>query len=518
MPQYERFRTSKGKVVRRPALGIIIGTRRDDYAPEFAKLGLTPEKVASAFKQADIGITRPLQEIFSKVEEDPHVQSVLSKRRRAVTSRTLQITPVEKPRPEGKPVVSPLAQKAADYCKSVLFGDGDRDGIDELEDVLYDLTDAIGRGYSVVEIVWEDVNGELLPVKLKHWPARFTQLGDPYARHGERDRIDADQIRILTQKEDIRGEAVEDMPHKWIVHRHKARTEVLAKAALLRAVTWWMMFKHWSVADWGIFCERYGMPVRLGKYPAGGLEPGADDRELAVLEEAVLRLGKDSGAIIPEGCSVDFVETRHQGEGPYERHAKFCNGEISKAVLGNTLTTEVGSTGGNRALGEVHERAEDDMTDADALRLAKTVKRDLLAPLVRFKFGSRTPVPNARFLTEEERAQKELAERDQILVRGIGLEVPKRYFYETYEIPRPEHGEEVVKPPAQKITAEDDLPEDAETQQHADQLEQEADAEELPNSDRAIVRSALRACGVVEARRTLRALADVKKKSRAWAT
>lgn len=504
----ERATTPTGRRIR-PRVGYIVGTSRDDFAPELAKLGLTANKVADAFKAADWGETRQLQELFSKVEEDPHVHSVLSKRRRAVVARTLQINPPKQA--NGK---TALAERAAHMCRAMMDGDADGDGLHDRNQALYDITDAIGRAYSLMQIewFWNARRSWWMPVRLNHYPQRFTRLGD-WMAFKERDRMDADEVRILTEAEPIRGEPLE--PYQWIVHKHKARSDVLARAALLRIVTWWMCFKHWSAKDWSIFGERYGMPLRLGKYPAGGLDANIDEGERAVLEEAVLQLGKDAGAIIPEGCSIEFVETKHSGSGPYGDHAAFCNGEISKAILGNTLTTEVGSTGGNRALGEVHERAEDDMTDQDALLLAGTLRQQLFAPFCLFNLGEQAPVPEVAFLTEEERAQKELAERDQILVRGIGLPIPKRYFYETYEVPEPEEGEEVVEPPRQKLTAEEDLPEEEQAQ--ADALDEEAEQAELPNADRAIVRAAFRGCGLVEARRTLRALADVKKKSRAWA-
>jgi hypothetical protein len=61
-----------------------------------------------------------------------------------------------------------------------------------------------------------------------------------------------------------------------------------------------------------------------------------------------------------------------------------CNSEISKLILGGTLTTEVGgASGGNRALGEVQERAEVDLEQFDATALAETLKRDLVTWLVR---------------------------------------------------------------------------------------------------------------------------------------
>ena len=49
--------------------------------------------------------------------------------------------------------------------------------------------------------------------------------------------------------------------------------------------------------------------------------------------------------------------------------AAFCEREISKAVLGQTLTSEQGEEGGSNALGQVHENVMSMYGKPDAIKL-----------------------------------------------------------------------------------------------------------------------------------------------------
>ena len=63
-----------------------------------------------------------------------------------------------------------------------------------------------------------------------------------------------------------------------------------------------------------------------------------------------------------------------------------CDAQMSKAALGATLTTEVSTTGGNRALGGVQKQGEEKLYEFDAVSLAGTLKRDLVDWLVKLNW------------------------------------------------------------------------------------------------------------------------------------
>lgn len=449
-----------------PQPGVFVSGHRDDFESEVGRLRLNPTKMGRIFRDADRGNIQAMTEMFSAVEEDPHVHSVLQKRRRQVTSRTLHLTP-----PRGDD--SPAALRAVELCNALLFGDGGDEGIENWAESLWDMTDAIGRGYNVQQIVWEQsqIPGAMWrPVDLLPWPQHETVIGDPFTFKQNNNRS-ANEIRILTHDNPTRGEPLE--PGQWVAHVSKARTTGLHKAALLRIVAWYFLFKHFSVHDWAIFAERHGLPIRMGKYGKN-----ANKEEKAALKDAVITLGKDTGVLAPQDSTIEFIEQKIGGDLPYPVLARFCDEQISKAVLGNTLTTEA-TTRGARSLGTVMAEGEVDLADQDGRRLAATIRRDLMKPIVRWNMGDGVSIPQAEFLAEEEEDLEARSKRDERLVAKIGVPIGIAYFYETYGIPEPTPDEPLVKAPRQMVPAIFGGAEEGEEDEE-DADDEDADDEDIP--------------------------------------
>lgn len=469
-----------------PKVGTFVSDYRDDYDEGAGGIRLHPARLGSIFRRANAGDTAGMYEVFEVVEQDPHVLSVLGKRRRRVLSRTLQISASED---------SDRGQKAADLARTVILGGDGRDGIAQWHAALRDLTDAIFRGFSLLQIVWADRDGFWQPEALKYWPQRFCQLGDPLALY---DTADVDEVRVITAADLVKGEAL--APDQWICHKAKARSGPLARAALGRAVAWFYLFKHFSIRDWSIFVERYGLPIRKGTYPVG-----SDDKERTALRDALASIGKDGFCAVPEGTTIELIEARMSARHPHREMADFCNAEISKVIEGGTLTTEAGERGA-RSLGIVHQDEQSAITDEDCSQLADTLRRELIAPIVRFNGAAGWPVPTVEFLEDEDEDFKAMAETDSILVNEIGLPLSEDYFYQRYDRPRPEEGQEVVrgKPATPPAMIDDETDEQA-------REEAETEAAAATGLSRAAVRALAREP------RVLFELAAQKKRSRGWA-
>lgn len=141
----------------------------------------------------------------------------------------------------------------------------------------------------------------------------------------------------------------------------------------------------------------------------------------------------------------------------YEKLARYCDEQISKAVLGQTLSSD---SGGSYAQGKVHNEVRHDLTVGDAKALAVTVRRDIIRPLVEYNFGYDADVPFFTFDCQEAEDQKETVEIYKTLVCDMGLEIPKNHIYKKFNIPKPEDGEEVLNPRLVTETREPYLPED----------------------------------------------------------
>ena len=206
----------------------------------------------------------------------------------------------------------------------------------------------------------------------------------------------------------------------------------------MRIVAWMYMFKNYDIKDWIAFCEVFGMPLRLGKYAQSASE---DDKE--ALAQALYDIGADAAGIIPEGAEIEFVEcNKTTSIELYEKFARYCDEQISKAIVGQTLTSD---SGGSYAQSKTHDKVRMDITKADARALSNTIRKCLIRPLVVFNFGDDARVPYLVFDVEEEEDLNVTAEIYEKL-NGMGLEIPKVHIYKKFGIPEPENGEAVLEP------------------------------------------------------------------------
>lgn len=418
---------------------VAVGDVNDKYS-EYPSDGLTPRRLARIFKQADEGDVRAQMELYEEMEaKDPHLYSQMQTRKLAVTSLDWEVQPASD---------DEFDKAVADFVREQL------EGMEDLNDTLTDLLDAIGKGISILELSWaidEDGRNVIDGIEYVH-QKKLTW-----------DSV-TDEMLVCT-KEYPAGISLPE--NKFVVHRYKARSGHESKAGVLRVIAWMYLFKNYDVKDWVSFCEIFGMPLRLGKYDASASE--ADKRQLM---EAILSLGTDAAGIVPTTTMIDFIESQKTTSVEiYEKLARYCDEQISKAVLGQTLTSDSG--GGSYAQSKTHNEVRHDLMEADAVALAATIRRDIIRPLVEYNFGLDADIPSFSFATEEKEDQKELVEVYRTLVCDMGLEIPKAHVYKKFSIPKPEDGEEVLSRPAASAQA----PLQAEPDMEALKLDDSLDAQ-----------------------------------------
>jgi phage gp29-like protein len=291
-----------------------LATVRQVFAPD-PSVGLTPKRLAQLLRASEQGDAESYLALAERMEEkDLHYLSVLGTRKRAVAQLDV--------------VVEPAGESAEDEANAELVRAWLKR--DNLEDELFDILDAIGKGYSVTEIVWETSEKQWQPKKLVWVDPRWFEI----------DRVDGRTLRL-------RGaETPQDLqPLKFVVHTHQSKSGLPIRGGLARIAAWAYLFKNYAVKDWVAFAEIYGQPLRVGKYP-----PNATPDDRRVLLRAVANIGSDAAAIVPEGMAIEFVEGGSGAGGPdlYAKLCEFLDKQVSKGVLGQTLTTEVGSEGGAR--------------------------------------------------------------------------------------------------------------------------------------------------------------------------
>jgi phage gp29-like protein len=430
MPWYAPWRKEK-QPPPTPRTGRYISGARNDYDISTNARRLTPEKLARAMRNAESGDTAPQFEIFDLVEQDPHVTAELGKRRRKITSRAFRVFPAGKDEQ-----VDPRAQAAADLCTRLILGDEGRGGISNWLEAVRDLTDAVGKGIAVAQIVWDLDDGLWVPRALQRWPQSELIFGDPMG-WGQYLQTE-DEVKVRTDEEQTDGEPLE--ANGWVVHVHKTWSVPIARCALLRSVTWFYLFKHFDVKDWSIFLERMGIPPRWATYP-----PGVSNDEKTTMLNALLSMGRDAACILPEGSTLSLLESSVSASGgdPHKLMAEYCDEQISKAINGSTMSTTQGDRGA-RSAKESFLPDERAIARDDTQRLCETIRRDLLGPIVRLNLGDDVPIPYCALEGPDDEDLLIQSQIDDCLVNKVGLQLTRDYFYTRYSRPRPKAGEEIV--------------------------------------------------------------------------
>ncbi|RXF75071.1 DUF935 domain-containing protein [Hansschlegelia zhihuaiae] len=328
--------------------------------------GLTPGRVAGILRAADQGDPLRYLELAEAVEErDLHYVGVLGTRKRSVSQLDVTI------------------DAAADDAESVKHADFVREWLkrDELQDELFDMLDAIGKGYSVTEIIWDSSEGQFDAKRLEHCDPRFFM---PDRRDGT-----TPLLRTETGEEPLEAGC-------YVVAKIRAKSGLPVRSGIGRLAVWSWMFKAFTNRDWAIFTQTFGQPVRVGKYG-----PGASEDDKDTLFRAVANIAGDCAAIIPESMLIEFVESKNVSAGSdlYLKRCDWLDQQMSKAVLGQTGTTD--AIAGGHAVGKTHRNVQEDIERADAKALAACLNRDLIPPMIGLNFGPQKKYPKLKIGREE---------------------------------------------------------------------------------------------------------------------
>jgi phage gp29-like protein len=137
---------------------------------------------------------------------------------------------------------------------------------------------------------------------------------------------------------------------------------------------------------------------------------------------------QDAVAVIPDDSSVEIQEANKSSSAEvFEKLIDKMNSEISKAILGQTLTTEIGSTG-SYAASNTHMAVRQDIIDADKKLVEKTINQ-LIQWIYEINFAN-AEIPKFE-LFEPEDVDLTLAQRDKILSES-GVKFTKEYFIKAY--------------------------------------------------------------------------------------
>lgn len=374
--------------------------------------GLTPARLAAVLQGAAAGDAVDYLTLAEEMEErDLHYRCEIGKRRLAVASLPVTV------------------EAASDDTGDVRLADEVRALVKRagFQGLLKDLLDAIGKGYSVAEIIWERGG--------KWWPVAY-EWRDP--RFFTFDRESRRKIRLLDEAN--LSEGTELAPYKFIVHLPHIKSGLPIRGGIARVAAWAYLCKNYTIKDWLAFAEVFGMPLRLGRYQSGALK-----EDIQILKMAVANLGSDAAAVIPESMKIEFIEGGKVtgGDHLFMRLADWLDTQVSRGLLGQSATTQgtPGKLGGDEAQSQVR----DDIRDDDATQLAETLNRDLVKPFIDLNFGPQENYPELILRAVENEDLTVLTTALEKLV-PLGLKVEQSVVRDKLGLPDPAGNAELLGP------------------------------------------------------------------------
>lgn len=376
--------------------------------------GLTPSKLAAILRRAREGDHGEFLSMAADMEKrDPHYFSTLQTRKLAVEELDSFVD---------APSEDVEDTKVTDAVRRLVRSEKFRGAV-------LHIMDAVAKGFSVVEILWARSNDMWWPYGYKWRNPRWFQW----------DQQTGDFLRLV----DGSSEGEELHQYKYIIHRPVITSGLSMAGGLARVVAALHVFKGFAIKSWLTFAEVFGMPIRVGKYA-----PGATEKEKEELRQAVTNIGSDAAAIIPKTMELVFERANASGNAGsdefFENLAAWLNKETSKAVLGQTMTVEDGSS---LAQARVHAEVRKDLRNADAKQFSTTVNRDLIRPFVDLNFGARRYEEEYPSFGLDVSESEDLSIWIQVLpvLISLGVPVSLNFVQNLFGIPEPQEGEQLLE-------------------------------------------------------------------------
>ncbi len=364
--------------------------------------------------------------VYDQVMTDGHVISKVIDRRSGMLRREWVVEAGGDSAPE---------KRAAELCTLALAAMEEHDEY-PLENSLGCLQEAALRGHRALEVVWQYRDGSWLPEFLRDIPnRRLIHTGVEW--------------RLLTIED--QGYGIPFPERKVLMATHMASTDNPYGEALLSRCYWPYLFKHNGFKWWVTLGEKYGIPWVIGKLGGNAEEPQRRD-----LLNKLVALVMDAAAVLPKDAEVDIKGLEGATPDVHAGLIAICNAEISKVLVGQTLSTELDQKGGSRAATETHSELRGEIVEADSKLVARVVNR-LFAWITDLNVGPQVVSPKFKWVDEDvpPTAWAEVADK---AIKAMPGQVPRRWAWEKFGIPEEMAGEEMIPVKLEKGGQGDTIP------------------------------------------------------------
>lgn len=331
-------------------------------------------------------------ELYDKFKIDPHVFSCIQSRSSASIAQNWELQYVNERTPE------------IDLIEH-MFKELD------IEQIMRYMLQAALYGYQPIEIYWDFKDGLIQPVSMLDKPAWWFYF---------------DNNNILYyDKQDDGGDPVPVPRFKFIICQHNAQYYNPYGESVLSKCYFPMKFKQGAFDLWARFIQKYGIPTLHGKMGDGAASKDSVDQ----IATALYNLAENGVVATTNGVDIISLEASTSSSENFLSFVHFCNAEISKAILSQTLTTEQGSTG-SYAMSQTHFDVRKDVIDADVKIICSGFNK-LIEYICELNFPYIEELPKFTMYADIG-IDKELAERDNLLFTGGYCTPTKKYLVRAY--------------------------------------------------------------------------------------
>lgn len=290
-----------------------------------------------AAENRDYPLRRDLARVYREILLDAHLTAVINSRHEAVLGQPFVLTRTDT---NGKTNPDHKAQKLLEQPW--------------LEDLIRHLLQAQLEGYVLIEL------GEMTPrgpEGVYKFPMEYL---DPVRGH-------------LLPEASPGGTSIPYRSDAGLM-QHLIEAGRPEDLGLLYKAAPHVLWKRSATKFWAEYCQLFGMPVAIARTSA--LDP--------TRKEALSQMLQDMRAayhiVMDKEEELDFVESsRSDGSAVYDRLVDRCNSELSKLMLGQTMTTDNGSS---LAQARVHQQVLHTLTRADLRQIERVMNNQVLPRLV----------------------------------------------------------------------------------------------------------------------------------------
>lgn len=290
---------------------------------------------------------------------------------------------------------------------------------------------AVPFGYSVIEVIYgKDAQGRIVPVRVAEKPFEWFAP-----------RVDGG----LMYQSSLEGPIEVDL-RKFLLTVRSGSYRNPYGEALLSRLYWPVFFRSQAWQNWNVFIERFATPMIVGN-TQGDAEKLAGE---------IMAQARGAVIVTDEGTKLALAETVKDGV-QFKLIEEALLSRIQKLILGQTLTSQMGSSGGSYAAAKVHNEVRTDKRNAD-IRMVSATIQGLVNTLCELNGWGEPP---QFVMADDTGLEMERAQRDAIVAEKLGWKptldyMMDRYDYNEGDIEKPEIPPARANPQDKTVPLNDD--------------------------------------------------------------